>query len=409
MTGTFRLGSSAKGTRCLAGAPLKRGNMASRSMKSAWTAAVVAAAAMLSACNQQNAYVPPPPPKVDVAVPVKQSVTPYLEATGNLVSINDIALVARVQGFIQEIDYKDGDGVKAGTRLFLIEPEPYKLAVDQAQAGLVSAQATAKNSQANLERQQELLTTKVVSQSTVDQAAAQRDADAAKVQQSQVDVQQAELNLSYTEVKAPFDGVVTERQVSIGELVGGTSPTTLATIIQLNPIYVEFNVSETDVLRIRSNIAKFGITEADLKDIDVEVGLQSETGYPHKGKLNYANPGVNATTGTLTVRAELPNADRQLLPGYFARVRVPLRPEPDRLLVPDRAIGADQSGRYVLVAGSDDTVEQRTVEIGQLVGELRVITSGLKPEDRVVISGLLTAVPGQKIEPQMKTLEAAAQ
>jgi RND family efflux transporter MFP subunit len=369
---------------------------------------VIAGTALLAACSEQNSYVPPPPPKVDVALPVKQTVTPYLFATGNTAAVNETALVARVSGFLKEIDYKDGDGVKAGTTLFVIEPEPYQLALEQAKAGLVSAQAAAKQSAADYARQVELLNQKVVSQSTVDQAAAQRDADAAKVQQAQVDVEQAELNLSYTDVKAPFDGVVTERQVSIGQLVGAGSATTLATIVQLNPIYVNFNVSEQDVLRIRANMARQGLGPDDLRKIPVEVGLQNETGYPHEGRLDYANPGVNATTGTLAARAELDNAGRQLLPGYFVRVRVPLAPEPDQLLVPDRAIGADQSGRYVLVAGKDDVVEQRTVEIGQPVGELRVVTKGITAEDRVVVSGLLTAVPGHKVEPQLKTLEAAA-
>ena len=174
----------------------------------------------------------------------------------------------------------------------------------------------------------------------------------------------------------------------------------------MDPIYVNFNVSEQDVQRIRAEMAKRGLTMQDLKKIPVDVGLQTETGYPHKGTLDYAAPEVSSSTGTLLVRAVLENKDNALLPGYFVRLRIPLGEQPDMLLVPDRAISSDQSGRYVLVAGKDDIIEQRGVEIGQLVGELRVITSGLTAEDRVVISGLLTAVPGQKIEPTVKTLEA---
>ena len=230
----------------------------------------------------------------------------------------------------------------------------------------------------------------------------------AKQQQSAVDVKQAELNLSYTEVKAPFAGIVTARQVSQGQLVGAGSPTTLATIVQFAPIYVNFNVGEREVQRIRADMAKRGISPQDLKKIPVEVGLQSETGYPHRGTLDYAAPEVTASTGTLAARAVLPNEDRALLPGYFARVRVPLGEEPDMLLVPDRALGSDQRGRYVLVAGKDDVVEQRPVEIGQLVGALRVITKGIAADDRVLVSGLLTAVPGQKIEPQVTKLDMVA-
>ena len=358
----------------------------------------------LSGCEEKNAYVPPPPPKVDVALPVKQDVTPYLMATGNTAAVNDTALVARVLGFLQEIDYKDGDGVKAGTQLFVIEPEPYQLALEQAQASVSSADAAAKQSEANYNRTAELVKKGFATQQDLDAAAAQQAADAARQKQSAVDVKQAQLNLSYTQVKAPFDGIVTARQVSVGELVGGTT-STLATIIQMQPIHVDFNVSEKDVLSIRASMEKRGITAQNLKKVPVEVGLQGETGYR---TLDYAAPSLTAATGTLAVRAVLPNTDRALLPGYFVRVRVPLGDQPGLLLVPDRAIGSDQSGRYLLVAGKDDVVEQRAVEIGQLVGALRVIASGIKPDDRVVISSLLSAVPGQKIEPQLKTVEASA-
>ena len=371
------------------------------------TAGVFVLAATLAACSEQNAYVPPPPPKVNVALPVKQTVTAYLTATGNTAAVNTTTLIARVSGFIQEIDYKDGDAVKESTKLFVIEPEPYQLALEQAQASVSSADAAAKQSEANYNRTVELVKKGFATQQDLDSASAQQAADAARQKQSAVDVKQAQLNLDYTDVKAPFDGIVTARQVSMGQLVNPGS-STLATVVQLNPIHVDFNVSETDVQNIRANILARGTTIEDLKKIPVEVGLQTEEGYPHKGTLDYASPNLDPSTGTLQARAVLDNADRALLPGYFVRVRVPLAEQPDMLLVPDRAIGADQSGRYVLVAGKDDVVEQRTVEIGQLVGELRVINKGIAADDRVLVSGILTAVPGHKVEPQLTTLTAAA-
>ncbi|BCH34213.1 MexE family multidrug efflux RND transporter periplasmic adaptor subunit [Mesorhizobium sp. L-8-10] len=361
----------------------------------------------LAGCNEQNSYVPPPPPKVEVALPVKQTVTPYLEATGSTVAVNDTTLIARVAGFIQEIDYKDGDSVKTGDVLFVIEPEPYQLALQQAQAEQASAIAAAKDTQADYERQATLLKKGFATQQDMDQSSAQREADVAKQQQAAADVKQAELNLSYTQVKAPFDGIVTARQVSVGQLAAAGS-TALATIVQLDPIYVTFDVSEKEVQRIKAAMEKRGLSAGDLKKVVAEVGLQTETGYPHSGTLDYAAPSITASTGTLQVRAVLPNAKRELLPGYFVRVRVPLLDQPDMLLVPDRAIGSDQGGRYVLLAGKNDVVEQRTVQIGQLVGEMRVITDGIKPDDRVIVSGLLTAIPGQKIEPQMRDVGAVA-
>jgi RND family efflux transporter MFP subunit len=360
----------------------------------------------LSACGEKNTFVPPPPPKIEVALPLKKNVTRYLEATGNTAAVNTTTLVARVQGFIQAIKYKDGDAVKAGDVLFVIEQKPYQLTLEQAEAGQSSAAADTKKAEADYKRQVDLAAKNIASQSTLDQSTAAKDAAVAKQKQSEVDIEQAQLNLSYTEVKAPFDGIVTAREVSLGQLVGAGSPTTLATIVQLDPIYVNFAVSETDVQEIRAGIRARGLTSDDLKKIPIEVGLQSEEGYPHKGNLDYAAPTITASTGTLLVRGVLPNENRSLLPGYFVRVRVPRAEEPNMLLVPDRVIGSDQSGRYVLVANKDNVLEQRKVELGQQAGDLRVIDKGLKPDDRVVISGLMSVVPGQKIDPIDKTITA---
>ena len=158
------------------------------------------------------------------------------------------------------------------------------------------------------------------------------------------------------------------------------------------------------MLRIRAAAARKGLTAKDLKETPIEVGLQTDTGYPHKGKLDYAAPTINQSTGTLAVRGVLPNADRLLLPGYYVRVRVPLDQEQNALLVPDVALGSDQGGRYVLVVNKDNVVEQRKVQTGPLDGELRVIESGLNADDRVVIAGLLHAIPGQKVDPQLQTI-----
>src|SRR5215213_1788495 len=359
----------------------------------------------LGACGQNNTYQAPPPPKVTVAKPVEQKVTRYFEATGNTAAVNSANLVARVQGFLREINYQDGSPVKKGQHLFTIEPEPYQLRLQQAQASEAAAQASAKQSEADFERQQELVQRQAASKAAFDAAQAKRDNDKAKVLQTQADTRQAQINLDYTKVAAPFDGIVTARQVSIGELVGSGGTQVLATIVQLDPIYVNFNASERDVLHVRDMLQKRGERAANLLGTTVEVGLQTDPGYPHKGKLDYIAPTVNQGTGTLAARAELPNESRLMLPGFFVRIRVPLE-EQQALLVPSIALGSDQAGRYVFVVNSEDVVEQRKVEVGPTVGDMAVIESGLKPDDRVVVSGLLRAIPGQKVDPQTQTAAA---
>ncbi len=359
---------------------------------------------LLTGC-EQNAFVPPPPAAVDVAPPVPRTITRYLDATGNTAPINSVDLVARVQGVLQAINYQDGAFVKAGTTLFTIEPETYRLKLEQAQAAEAGAQATLKQAEADYKRQVDLVARQAVSQSTLDQSTSTRDNAQANLQQAQVNTKIAAVNFGYTNVTAPFDGIVSAHLVSVGELVGVTSPTQLATIVQLNPIYVNFNVNEQDVLRIRAEAARRGLTSSDLKQLPIEVGLQSETGYPHTGKLDYASPTINQSTGTLAVRGVLPNPDRVLLPGYFVRVRVPLDRQQGALLVPDVALGSDQAGRYLLVVNGENLVEQRKVRTGPLEDDLRVIESGLKADDRVVVAGLLRAIPGQKVDPKLTQIE----
>jgi len=370
-------------------------------------ALAAALAVIVSACERDNSYVAPPPPQVRVALPVQEEVTRYVEATGNTAAVNTANLVARVPGFLQGIEYRDGDEVKQGTALFIIEPEPYKLKLQQAQAAEAGAQATLKQTEAEYDRQVELAGRQIASKSTLENATANRDSAQAKLKQAKVDTEQAAINLGYTEVKAPFDGIVTARLVSIGELVGANGPTQLATIVATDPIYVNFNIGEQEVLRVREEIKRRGLTPQDLKKIPVEVGLQSEQGYPHQGTLDYAAPTVSQATGTLAVRAILSNPHRSLLPGYFVRVRVPYERQ-NALLVPEAALGSDQSGRYVLTIGKDNVVEQRKVTIGPRVGDLRVIETGLKPDDQVVIDGILRAIPGEKVNPQIASITAAA-
>lgn len=367
----------------------------------------LAVASAVAACGQNNQYAAPPPPRVTVAAPVEQNVTRYFEATGNAAAVNTVDLVARVQGFVQEISYSDGAFVKQGAPLFTIEPQPYELKLTAAQAAESGAQATLKQAEIDYQRQADLARRQVAAQATLDQATATRDNARSTLQQAQANTKQAVINLGYTRVTAPFDGVVAARQVSVGELVGaGTTPTVLATIVQIDPIWVNFTASERDVLQARANLARRGETTANLLGLPVEVGLQTENGYPHQGKLDYIAPTVNPSTGTLTARATLPNSDHALLPGLFVRIRIPSQPRP-ALLVPDAALGSDQGGRYVLVVNKASEVEQRQVEPGQLVGDLRVIESGLSKDDHVVVGGVMRAIPGEKVSAQLVTASAA--
>ena len=273
-------------------------------------------------------------------------------------------------GFVQEINYQDGALVTKGTLLFTIEPEPYKVKLEQAKAAEAGAEANLKQAQAAFQRQTELLTRQTTTQANYDQALATRDSAQATLDQARANTQLAQINYDYTQVTAPFDGIVTARQVSVGQYVGGTAtPTVLATIVQLDPIYVNFNISEQDVLRCpRRAWRAAGSRWRTCKKIPVEVGLQTETGYPHQGTLDYAAPTVNQSTGTLPARAILrERRSACCCPAISCACAFRAARRRTALLVPDVALGSDQGGRYVLVVNKDNVVEQRKVEIGPLV------------------------------------------
>ena len=353
---------------------------------------------LLCACEQQNKYQPPPPAKVTVAKPEQRKVTLYMELTGSTAPLNRVDLVARVQGFLDKVAYKDGAAVKKGDLLFQIDPEDYKISLQIAEATQQQQEALLIQADADLKRKQDLVKTSAVSVAQVDDSRAKRDSTVAALDQAKGQVEQAKRNLAYTTITAPFDGAMSARLVDPGAMVGAGSPTKLATIVQLDPLYVKFNIDEQQVLTVRERMREMGVTLKDLGPVPVDIGLQTETGYPHTGTLDYVAPEIDTSTGTLAGRAIIDNKDALLEPGLFVRVRIPKQLNVDSLLVPDIALGNNQQGRYLLVVDAKNVVEQRQVEVGELVdGALRIIKSGLKLDERVVVGGAMRALPGNTV------------
>ncbi len=353
----------------------------------------------LSPRRPTNRYIPQPPPKVTVTTPLVQTIAPYLDVSGTVVAINSVDLMARVPGTLQEISYQDGSFVHAGDNLFTIEPQPYQARLQQAQAAETAAASLAKNAATDYGRQSQLGRSNVVAQATVDSALSRRDASAANLDEAHARTQLAAINYTYTRVAAPFDGIVTAHLQSVGELVG-VQPTVLATIVQLDPVAVSFTIGERDLQRLRAELSRRGLATESVAKIPVAVGLPGENFYPHQGVVDYIAPMANAASGTVQMRGVFGNADRSLLPGSGARVRIAEDRPVGSLLVPATALCSDQAGRYLLVVNDDNVVDVRRVVAGGAVGPLVVIESGVQGRDRVVVGGLLQAVPGEKIDPQ---------
>ena len=347
---------------------------------------------------------------IPVVTPKSQNVTSYVEVTGNAASVNDVKLLARVEGYLEQIHYEDGQFVKKGDLLFTIQQDQYKDQLQQALAQVLAAQAALTHAKTEVVRYTALLKKDAATQVEVDNWVYQRASAEAQLLSAKAQVALAELNLGYTEVRAPFDGIVGKHLIDPGNVVGGSGQqAALAEITQLDPIYMVANLSEQQVTQIRQNLNQHRLTFADLHKVPVGVALQGQTGFPLQGTIEYVAPALDPATGTLLVRGILANPDRTLLPGFFVNIRLPMeRVSQSALLVPDRSLQEDQGGRYLLIVNKDNVVEQRYVQLGQLDGALRVITSGLKPDDRVVVGDLWRANPGTKVTPQLTTIEATS-
>jgi RND family efflux transporter MFP subunit len=356
-------------------------------------------------CDQkENKFVPPPPPQVTVSRPAQQAVTDYLYLTGNTQAMDQAQLDARVEGFLTSIHFKDGDYVKKGDLLFLIEQDVYKAKVQQAEGQLAASQAQLLRASQEYERQVTLLKQNATAQSEVEKWKAERDAAEASIVETKANLELARINLGYTRVAAPFDGRMDRHLVTPGNLVGAGKPTALAVITRMDPIYAYFTLNERDLVRLMGKAREKGQAPQNDKTTPVFAGIEGGEGYPYEGRLDFISTGLDPNTGTILLRAVFSNplpasGVPRFVPGMFVRLRIPIDVREKALLVSERALGVDQGGRYVLVVNDQDLVEQRPVKVGAQVNGLRVIEEGLKPEDRVVVSGIQRARPGAKVTP----------
>lgn len=367
-------------------------------------------ALLLSACSQSQPPAPPPPP-VTVATPVKRAIVDQDEYVGRFVAVNAVEIRGRVSGYLEKIHFTDGQLVKAGDLLFTIDQRPFEASLDQARADLARAKSQADLTTADLTRAETLLQQKTIAEALFDQRVQAKKAADAALEAAEAALKTAQLNLEFTELRSPVSGRIGDRRVSPGNLVtGGTTGNTtlLATVVSVDPIRFEFSFDEASYLRYQRIAASAGTAQARGAQLPVTLRLLDEKEFGHKGKIDFVDNVIDATSGTIRGRAVFDNANSLFTPGMFARLRVPGSPEYEALLVPDAAVGTEQARKFVFVVDGENTVQQKYVELGPLQGELRVIRTGIEAGDRVVVNGLMRARAGVKVTPQTEEEQKAA-
>jgi len=352
----------------------------------------------------------PPPPAVTVSAPLQRRIAGSTTFTGQFSAVNFVEIRAQVSGYLSEIHFTDGQIVHQGDLLFVIDQRPYDIQLQQATAQQQIAAAQLELANKQLARNAELRRSDVVSADVLDQRVQQQRAAQAALEQAKAAIRSAQLNLEFSRITAPLTGRIGEHRVSVGSLVSGGpnagATTLLTTIVSLDPIHLDFDMSEADYLSYQ----RFLQTQQSGGDVDrsVEASLSDEQGWPRRGVLDFLDNQLDRSSGTIHARASLPNPDLFIAPGQFARLRLPISAPHPVLLVPDAALTTDQSRKLVMTVGADGTIVPKVVEIGALSDGLRVIKSGLAADDQVVINGLMRARPGAKVTPQPGTIAVAA-
>jgi len=350
----------------------------------------------------------PPAPEVTVSAPLKLQLANWTNFTGQFSAFERVEIRAQVSGYLTEIHFTDGQIVKKGDLLFVIDPRPYEIALQQAKAQLATAQAGLELAEKQLVRTTELRRNDFASGETLDQRVQQQHAARASIDQAKAAVASAELNLEFTHITAPQTGKISRHLVSLGNLISGSqsggSTTLLTTLVSLDPIYLDFDMSETDYLAYQRFLHL--TQEKGAIDRHVDVSLSDEGTWKHRGTLEFLDNEMDRSSGTLHARATLENSDFFIAPGQFARLRLPTSNNADVLLVPDSAISTDQSHKLLMTVADDGTVTPKQVEIGSLDGHLRIIKSGVSEKDKVIINGLMRARPGTKVTPKQGSIEA---
>jgi multidrug efflux system membrane fusion protein len=367
------------------------------------------AADVLAGCGDKPPAASAAPPAVTVARPLQKKITEWDEYTGRFTAVETVEVRARVSGFIDSLHFKDGQLVKQGDLLFVIDQRPYKLAIEQAKADVERAKAKLDLATQDVERATPLIQNQTLTGREFDtRKSTQRDA-AGQLGSAQATLKQGELNLEWTEVRAPISGRVSDRRVDAGNLITGgqTGATLLTVIVSQDPIHFVFDGSEADFIHyLRLAAAGARPSSRDVQN-PVSVRLADEADYKHQGRMDFVDNVVNPKSGTIRGRAIFDNKDGLLTPGFFGRLRL-FGGEREAILIPDTAIASDQSRKIVFTVADDGMVGTKLVELGPIVDGLRVIRSGLAPTDRIVIDGLQRARPGQKVKAEDGAIEPTA-
>jgi len=384
---------------------------------SLWSCLTLATLAALAvACGKQAETGPPPPPDVGVAQPIQRDVTLYSEHLGTTEAFESVEVKARVSGELERITFVPSTIVEEGAQLFVIEPRLYKAERDAADAALKSAQADLARTESDLQRVEQAVKTNAVSQSDVDLARANRDMARASVLSAEAALDSAELQYSYTQVRAPITGQVGRTRVDRGNIVSGSQGTLLTTVNRMQPMFVYFDAPEEIVLRALKNLDLTTVVDINAEDeasrrgvTNAEVATLIDEGFPYTGPIDFVSNTVDAATGTIQLRAVLPNEEMNLFPGLFVRVRIPMGVLENAVLIREEALGTDLGGRYVYVVGEGNVVEQRYVELGPVEPDGMVpITEGLDGAETYIVDGMLRARPGMPVTPDAVTNEPDA-